>query len=128
MGWFSKTFGFSSQSFADKFVPEKLKGSFGSKFDKLVPEKLKGSLNVKLDIDDFLPESLKNLGGSGGGADEAPTTPAVPEPPTIEKPKETAQAKADAKRKAIRRSRSIYTSPLGVSQQAKTISHFLTGQ
>ena len=47
---------------------------------------------------------------------------------TISKSQETAQAATTAKKRAIARSRSVYSSPLGISGEASTIKKTLLGQ
>jgi hypothetical protein len=47
---------------------------------------------------------------------------------TVEAAKETAQAKATSKRAAVARSRTIFTSPLGLEQEAGIAKKTLLGQ
>ena len=61
--------------------------------------------------------------------EDAPPAPMpMPATPTPEKAEDTAQAAATKKRKAIARSRTIFTSPLGISGQASVIKKTLLGQ
>ena len=53
---------------------------------------------------------------------------AMPEAPKQETAQETAEKTATAKRKAIARSRTIYTSPLGIGGEASVIKKTLLGR
>ena len=69
---------------------------------------------------------------TGGGEEEAQAT--VPQSSTetaaetISKSQATAQAATTAKKRAVSRSRSVYSSPLGLAGEATTIKKTLLGQ
>ena len=61
--------------------------------------------------------------------EEIPKTPEIPPvEKMVEKAATTAVAKAQSKRAAIARSRSIYTSPLGIEEEADIAKKYLLGK
>jgi len=100
--------------------------------DVLMPESLK-KINDKM-----TPEFVKSGGNAVGLSNMAMGLPnaeepvsggdLLPEVPTIGKAVSQAVAKAASKRSAVARSRSIFTSPLGLSSLATTAKKFLLGQ
>ncbi len=85
-----------------------------------------------LDIDDFLPENAK-FGNKSKNNDEPPIT-AAPEAPKLPEPLAKADSGAQAqeavkkRRRLFEKSRTVYTSPLGLTGQSNMIKNYLTGQ
>lgn len=94
----------------DPLIPESIK----KLEDKFIPEGTKATLN------DYIP-TYENTSG-------ASTPEVLPEVPTIGNAVSQAVAKASAKRSAVARSRSIFTSPLGLGTTADTAKKILLGQ
>ena len=67
------------------------------------------------------------MGGSEYSRDDVPP-PEPPEPTPPRSDEETANNRLRGRRKAIRRSRSVFTSPLGLGNTAGVINKYLTGQ
>ena len=67
---------------------------------------------------------------TGGGQQEEPAQVASTETAaeTISKSQQTATAATTAKKRAAARSRSVYSSPLGISGEASTVNKTLLGQ
>jgi hypothetical protein len=61
-------------------------------------------------------------------AGQTPAIMPMPTPPKVETAAAQAEASARTKKRAIARSRSIYTSPLGIGGEAQITKKFLLGQ
>lgn len=72
----------------------------------------------------FGEETAKALTGSDKQTEPTP----LPEVPKVEDAAKVAAAKVVEKKKAVARSRSIFTSPLGIGTQANTATKTLLGQ
>ena len=98
----------------NKNISEKVTPEWAVKMtDKNLPEAVKGAVN------DIAP-TLEETGGGGGDGGM--------EEPTIAEAQGVANTKVSAKRKAIARSRSIFTSPLGLGGFAGLARKFLLGE
>ena len=94
--------------------------------------------SVKKINDKMTPEWAKDLGHSSGLSQEAmglpqenaeaPGTSTLPETPSLPKAAEAALSKVDEKRRAIARSRTIFTTPLGLGNVANLAKKFLLGE
>jgi hypothetical protein len=75
---------------------------------------------------------LSTMTGDTGQAEIPEAAPAAastePAAETIAKSQETAQAATTAKKRAVSRSRSVFSSPLGIAGEAATIKKTLLGQ
>lgn len=63
------------------------------------------------------------IGGDGMGGMEAPSMPSLqplPEAPTVEKAEVAAQESIINRRRAISRNRTIFTGPLGITEEEKS--------
>ena len=98
-------------------------GGVGKGVDYAVPEKTK----------DFVNENLGGILPVGPIPAILPNEPGAPEEappvvPTMAGAESKAMEKVNFKRRAMNRSKSIFTSPLGLSGMANTVKRYLTGQ
>jgi hypothetical protein len=113
-------------------------GGGGSSFEKIITGDVFMPESVKKTSDKLTSESFKKAGNDIGWSNMAMGLPnaeevtsggdVVPEVPTIGNAVSQAVAKASAKRSAVARSRSIFTSPLGLGVAADTAKKILLGQ
>jgi len=71
---------------------------------------------------------IASLFGGGKKQEAPPPPPPMPEPPTPDTAAEDAEAIKKKKMQAVNRSKSVYTSPLGIAGEAQVAQKSLLGQ
>lgn len=133
MGWVKKAFGIKTPSFIKKIednvkavgsnIEDEIRSAGSTIEDKWKQETMFANIgSVNMPSLSNVAEMM-GLGGSGGGGEEMP-----PPPPDKKEAELKAQRKISSRRKNIARSRSVFTTPTGLTGQARTINNFLTGQ